>query len=716
MNKINLVSQNFNKDVSFSGKRTDKNLVDELTQGKQSLFIPKERQIIAAINRMSEDGNKDNIEFLFSVAENLKYGTKKTSVINDYLNTNSPIANKAKKQNVNWEEVLQSAIRKSLDKTDAPEKPELEERYKKAFPEKQEASSDKASRAYWLSVNPTAQKEAEAIRLADKILKAAEFTRVPKNISDEEKKKLQATKETVKKDMGYFLASSEISILEKVECLKLFSHFMSPAYKINPQLKDRKVQAFSEILNDIIVQTPEQEMLKSKTVIQLDGICADVSQKKALASEHKVKYVTNVMAELDDKPTMEVFDVTDPSKKVTIEKANINFDNERKLGYERILTPATKVWMNAADSTGNGELQAGKYTGSDRNNYEMARDSHWVGDMPPELQPKQNLLRAVIKTNEVITDIEKDKIEKEAKSKESRTIEKELVDTKSTAYKSVETTLRQLLPQTEAAKIRDLSIKLLDPRKVTNPELKIDSREDDSIKKQKLVAVIKAEVPGLTEEKLNSTFKGFGKNKVSFIDNIFNHYQAVEEVVGKDKSLTADHSPASKAKNYENLYKLAAFYRVKKEREFDIPEKLAKTSSASKEAALKNLEEKGLVLPRKTLDALQAKFNEIEKFQRIDNKNAKREGRSLDDSKVYSFSNEQIAAFDKIKNNYNEIKTEIKADYKDLNRVNNNELEPELKKLYTNLGKAPRSILGGRRRSKRAWFRATNTHYDSNVR
>ena len=698
MNKVNLMNLNFGKDVYFTGKRTDKNLVDELVQGKQSLFKPKERQIIEAINRISDDSNKENIEFLLSVTENLKYGTKKGSVINNYLNTTSPIANREQKQNVNWEELLQTAVRKSLDKTDVKEKPELEERYSKLFV-KPELPSDEASKSYWLSVNPVAQKEAEATRLADKILNSEEFARVPENLSSEETKKLHATKETVKTDMGYFLASSETSILEKVECLKLFNHLMSPDYKINPQLKDKKVQALSEILNDIVVQTPEQEMLKSKTVIQLDGICANVSQKKALASEHKVKYVANVMAELDDKPTMEVFDVTDPSKKVIVEKTFIDYNDAKKKGYERVLTPATMSWMHIADSIGNGELQAGKYTAFDPDNYEMARDSHWVGDMPPELQPKQSLLRAVIKANSAIMNagshdcVEQDKLEKMANDQESRTIEKRLVKTMSSAHKSVESCLKQLLPDTEAGKIKSLSEKLLDPRKVDNPELKIDSREEDSVKKQKIGAIIKAEIPDFQENKLNSAYKEFGKNKISYTDSIFGDYKEVEEVVGKDRQLADAHSPAKKAEQYSHLFKVAAYYRVKKEREFDIPENLAGKVNAygvpaSKEEALEQLEKQGRILPRKTLDNLESKFDEIEKFQRIDYKIAAREGKKLDESKIYSFSKEQIDALDQIEGHYSEIKKEITRDYKELNKAKNNELEPELKKLYANTGKA----------------------------
>ena len=52
--------------VNFSGKRTDKNLVNELTVESGALFKPKQRAIKEAIVRLASTGSSENINFLFS--------------------------------------------------------------------------------------------------------------------------------------------------------------------------------------------------------------------------------------------------------------------------------------------------------------------------------------------------------------------------------------------------------------------------------------------------------------------------------------------------------------------------------------------------------------------------------------------------------------------------------------------------------------------------
>ncbi|OGI21115.1 MAG: hypothetical protein A2255_06675 [Candidatus Melainabacteria bacterium RIFOXYA2_FULL_32_9] len=674
MNKLNFTGQKLEKYVSFLGKRTDHNLVNQLTQDSGSLFKPKERQILEAIDRISADNSNENIEFLLSVAEDLKYGVKKNSALGSFLDRNSTIANNKNKQNVNWEEILKTSIKKALDNNTADNKSALEDKFTKLFPEPVKTDED-ASKLYWLSANPTVQKEQEAVSLRNKILDSKEFNKAPVNISQEEAQELQGHKESSKRNIDYFLASSEASIFEKVECLKLLSHLMSPEYKINPQLKDKKVQILSETLNDLIVKTPDEDKLAiKKTNQRYHGMCAAISiVRKALPHEHKLTHVANLLSEFDDKPTMEVYDVTDHKKKITVEKPKLDFTEAIRQGY-RIADASALNWMHIADSAGNGELQGQKFIPFDKENYGMMQDSHLVLDMAPEYRPEQNLLRAAIKTKEIVKDLEKEYNKRDKADGDD--LDARLTRTANLSYTSVFNTLKELSPQSDERKIASLSQKLLYPKEVEDKNLRIDSREDDLVKKQKLISIIHAEIPELQESRLNSV-----------INKIFNEYTAFESVIGESKEKAREHSPESKATHYENLFKLAAYYRVQKERELDIPEKLDNLAKelkapAQKEVLLKKLENRGDILPRKTLDSLQAKFDEILKY-REQEKLARREGKKLEMPEPYTFSEGQKEILKKIESDYSKIRRETVRNYKDLNH----KLAPQLDELYNRAGK-----------------------------
>ena len=105
----------------------------------------------------------------------------------------------------------------------------------------------------------------------------------------------------IRKNLDYFTASSEIPLKQKEESLKKFAYFLSDDYKINPQLENRKLQVLDEMLNDLVVKTPENDKLKTKGINQRQsGICAAISICRTdMAYEDKVKYIDLILQELN---------------------------------------------------------------------------------------------------------------------------------------------------------------------------------------------------------------------------------------------------------------------------------------------------------------------------------------------------------------------------------------------------------------------------------
>ena len=114
--------------VSFLGKREDKNTVEQLKQKGDALTLNNQRNINNAIDKLSEDSSEENIKFLMNVAQGLRYGT--SFDLDD------------KKSNNNWKGKLQEATAKALANTDSPNKAKLQEQFKATFVDKKEMTKD----------------------------------------------------------------------------------------------------------------------------------------------------------------------------------------------------------------------------------------------------------------------------------------------------------------------------------------------------------------------------------------------------------------------------------------------------------------------------------------------------------------------------------------------------------------------------------------------
>jgi hypothetical protein len=539
------LSTNQNQQIPFKGNNDDRSLVEGLAACNGAIIKPKERLLKQAIKNLSQDGSSKNIEFLISTAENLKYGVKQGSSLQNFLKTNSNLGSKV--ENNDWFGLLVSSAHNALEKNNSDTE-------KAILNEKLAALLTKTSNT-----------EDNLIILRNKLLKSIKELPADKN-----DKSLSRNQASIKKHVDFFIASSEIDTSEKIECLKVLLHLTTPEYQINSQLKNKKTQVLAELLNDLVVKTPESPILTIKQTNQKHhGMCAAISLvRKILPHEFKLNYANTILSELDNKPFIEVYDITSPDKtaKVKVQKTSIDYDDALKSGY-RIVDASATNWMNIADSTGNGEIQARNYTPFDRKNYGMFNDSHWTLDMSEPYKAKQNVLRATIKLKGLIKSIETKKFEIEKTVVYGKKNVKNFLQVNQESRVSVAKTLAALLPLEDKNKISALTQKLLSPKKVENEELKIDACENEFVKKQKLKKIILETASNVNEAKLNES--------VDKIYLAFDHLAEMKKNTEKDDKVS---TPKFRTAQYKNLFKLAGFYRAKTQFELDTPEFLHSTA------------------------------------------------------------------------------------------------------------------------------------------
>ena len=215
--------------ISFTGQRQDRKAIAQLEQNnKYDLNLINQRRINKAIDTLSEIPEEDNINFLIDVSENLKYGTN---------------IDLGKQSYNDWRVKLNDAVRKS---------------YEKAPKDVQERLADRV--AHLSEKKALTPDEQEILNLRTRLLEKVDFVQLEKIPSDNIK--------NLPTNLDYFIVSSEVPIAQKLYIMKQLNHFMSDDYKINPQLEGKKTQALAEIINDIVVDTPESKIPNIKAVNQ----------------------------------------------------------------------------------------------------------------------------------------------------------------------------------------------------------------------------------------------------------------------------------------------------------------------------------------------------------------------------------------------------------------------------------------------------------------
>lgn len=630
--------------VSFNGKREDKNTIEQLKNNGTALTLNNQRNISTAIDNLSEDPSEANIKFLMNVAQGLRYG-----VSFDLDN---------KKSNNDWENKLKTATNSLIEKTDSPNKEALKAQFKEVFVDKKEPTED----------------EKAVLNLRANLLKTKGLPQA-----------MQASKndavKNIAKNLDYFVVSSEVTTEEKKSCLEKLNKLMSPNYNINPQLKDRKPQVLGELLNDLVVKTADSDMPTIKTTDQRHhGMCAAISiSRKAMAYEYKSKFVEQVMNELDSKKEMPVYDITKigSNKKVNVPKTEIDFDYADDKGY-RILDASALQWMNIAGTTGKGDNVATHFSAFDREFFDTFHDSHLMRDLDdPKLVPHQYELRALEKAEENINSASKGITRRTAQALEQKQTERFNAQTVAKANAALSKNFKTLMGEKSDNEIQSTVNEFLKLNQDKGSKFYIVDAEEEVTKKEKMAKFIEDKNPKVNKELMNE--------KMDDIFNMWSLSTETSEYMSKD---FMPKTPEDKMKkHYQPLYNAAASYRTAVDKKLDVPENLDKELKKynlkpedGKKAVMTQYEKEGKVVSEPILRSLQDKYNKLAKYGAVVEK-AEIKGEKPKLPPVALDENE-IKVLDEVAKNLKKMGAEVKRDRMAKEKM----LEKPLNDLYKEVG------------------------------
>lgn len=324
----------FNNSQTFRGVRQDRAFVKQLAmENGYSLAENNQKNILKSIKNISESGTKSGAKFLYETAKNLRYAV------------NIPFKFSPKN---NWKSILilaasACAVKAGLD-TGVKNSENLTGSTELSDEEKSILNTHNEILDKMKSYNPTKK----------------DF-------------------EYAKNNLEYFIISSETSLDDKKYILECLNYFLSDDYKINPQLQDKKFQAFSEIINDLSLDSVNSDVPNVKAFNQAStGMCVAFSvTRKLLAYEHKRDYVDFILDELDDSETMLVYDRRElgSGEKIAVKKADIDYEGMLSLGM-RIVDAATANWMHIADIGNTTSAVTVNYVPYDKLSFNVYNDSH----------------------------------------------------------------------------------------------------------------------------------------------------------------------------------------------------------------------------------------------------------------------------------------------------------------------------------------------------
>ena len=517
---------------NFKGKREDRKAVAQLKENNPySLNTINQRRINNAIESLSEVSGQENAEFLLDVAENIKYQTR---------------INLGKSQFNDWQVKLDDAITKSLAKSS----PEVQERL---TPRLEQLRKSK----------PLSEEEKQLLELRSAIISKVD----PKQLEKIESENIKQ----LGRNLDYFIISSEVSTAQKLYILKQLNHFMSPEYKINPQLANKKTQALAEIINDITVDTPESKIPNIKAINQLEhGMCAAISIcRKALAYEDKVNFVDIIMSELDDSPVLMVYDINKlgSGTKVPISKTRLDFDYALSKGY-RIIDTSALYWMHIANTTGSGNEFIGMYSTFDKEDFDTFHDCHLMPNLPTkELEAKQDYYRTLLKAKEAIGKYKKqtEKAQKENNVQNTRRNIESVVKLNST----LRSILAEIAPDTDTQTLRTVFTDLL------RLEVRNSSKADKVKDYTRDFVFLPNETERAKREKINAFLSISLPNKN--LEKLEQRTPEILELVQSINNLSEGQSRSYQARVYsraKGLYEAAATYRTQYKWGLEIPEVL----------------------------------------------------------------------------------------------------------------------------------------------
>lgn len=498
-----------------------------------------------------------------------------------------------------------------------------------------------------------------------------------------------ANKQSIERNLDYFIASSEVSKEEKSHCLSQLNHLLSSDYEIDSQLKDKKIQVVAEILNDITTSTPDDELLLTKRINQRGhGSCAATSHGRKLpAHSFKQEYVDVLLQELNSSGTMKVYSPysDDPEEKITIEKPEIEYEHLLKKNY-RVLDASLLRWMEVGEM-GPGGKKVGRFEDNDHEHYGMLADAHLLPDLEGESKSKQYALRSCIKLEPLLHELKSNLREQKEAYGTMKALEPQYLKETQTCTSTVESLLTSYFNEIDDKKsnlVDKKDIRLAAKELSDNLELIINPRATH--KGESVFDVIenledaKLDV-AMALEDIAPTLSSMPKEKSDkVITDIIKTAAGKSQVVQDYEAAQKLHTPKARFSHFHNLFKVAAYSRVKVENELDTKEGREAYAqkyhtTADKNSILTKMEDSGKLLREKDLREMQSFFEERETIRR----NGFQEGDfgRFSDNKLYKLPRQYEQALKPLEASIDKLYREIKRDH-----VNYNiELTPELKKL-----------------------------------
>ena len=516
----------------FQGKRQDRKTVSQLQKDNvYDLNVINQRNISNAIENLANVPGEDNANFLLDVSENLKYGTN---------------IDLGKQPYNDWRVKLNNAARKSIELSDDNVKSKLLKRLEK------------------IENSPKDLNETE-LQILD--LRKSILSKVDRDLLNSI---LNKNIKNLDRNIDYFIVSSEVPLFQKLYIMQRLNYFMSPDYKINPQLENQKTRALAEIVNDLVIDTPESKVPNIKAVNQkLHGMCAAISIcRKALAYEDKVNYVDMILSELDDSDYLQVYDITKlgTHTKIPIAKADVDYAYALSKGY-RIIDAAALNWMNVADTAGAANEFVGVYKPFDKENFDSFHDSHLTSDLDDSLVLEQDWYRSLAKAKDLIKVCKKKAAYEKYQSNLYLESKKENLEFLSKYTGLIASKLKEIAPNANSNKIHEVVTDLLN-LEVPNAE------RAQKVKDYKRDFVY---LPNETEKAKTEKIKAFltiafssdesGKITDKFANELYNLL-----VVRKSFDKKSEGSyVAEQIMRAESLYNAAAAYRTQSIFKLDIP-------------------------------------------------------------------------------------------------------------------------------------------------
>lgn len=520
--KINSINGNFPQyKLGFKSIRTDKNEVAALQNGVKPILENQKINILNSLNNLAKEPEKSNIDFLLNVADNLTYGA----------------INYKQGGNICWSDTLKNTISEAIDNNKTDNLSDIKAKYKSVFESEKELTHI----------------QKEILEYKDKFIDAAQ-----KKVNFENEDDI-IRNDRIFKNANNFINSSEISETQKKECLDKFIYLLSDDYKINPQLEDKKLQVVDEMLNDMIIKIPDVSALTIKQVDQRQsGICASISIcRKAMAYEDKSRYMDIILSELSAEPTMEVFDITDldSGKKVAVEKPIIDYNSALAKGY-RIIDTSAHIWMQNAHTNGDGSILSESYTAFDDESYNIYDDASWYEGLDENYSPAKNLLKALIKEQELLDNIEarrkyNDDIQKTLYNRKGK-----ILDEQGKILSVLNSTLSSVFKDKDEAQITRMSKGIIDCYKKEFLGKNQRTRDNSAI-------------IALPKEITKEEEKQIQKKLISLAAD----YTALDNQISKIKG---NNTNRSKYRYYKNLYQAAAAHRLAVEADVNMPDGVMK--------------------------------------------------------------------------------------------------------------------------------------------